>query len=105
MSTRLPRIRNHDTGESWVYTDGENMLPTMKPEYPALDRMVTFVIRLAVTGQSMDFVADGFRYDPLFVWDTLHKKAIPLSKILRWKYKDKGRKPKVEEMAPLMGMD
>lgn len=83
----------------WTITDPEAMLPGEVPQYPLVDRMITFVVRVVFLGQEYEFMADGFRFGKCFVWDVMHKRAVPLQHILRWKYCQGGRKPTAVELS------
>lgn len=86
----------------WVITDPELLCSGEQPQYPMTDRCITFVTRIVYADKEWEFMADGFRYGKLFVWDTLHKRSVPVSQILRWRYREGGRRPTCEEMGPLM---
>ena len=85
----------------WVITDTEALFPGEQPRYPFRDRLITFVIRVPFAGEEHEFMMDGFRYGKHFVWDIGHKQSVSINRLIRWRYKDGGRKPTYEELAPI----
>ena len=101
----MTRTRPRTSLLEWTITDPEVLMPGDLPEYPDLEKMIEFVVRVVFLGEEYEMVCAGFKYDRHFIWDTGHQRVVSVAHVLRWRYKHGGRRPLPDEMKGFMSKD